>query len=76
MSQEKLIVALMKEIDTLKRRVEQLEKKEYAIMQSGAGVPAHAAAESVFYWDTAGWCLYINYDGATGWLQCCCGQPG
>jgi hypothetical protein len=71
-----VIAELVRQVADLQRRVAALECKEYAIMQSGnIGAPVHAAAESVFYWDTLGDCLYINYDGDTGWCLIYCCQP-
>ena len=70
-----LIAELLRQINDLQRRVKALEEKEFAIMQSGAGDPVHVAAETVFYWDTTGDCLWINYDGNTGWCLITCCNP-
>jgi len=68
-----LIAELLRQINDLQRRVKALEEKEFAIMHSGDGDPVHIAAETVFYWDTATDCLWINIDGNNGWclLYCC-----
>jgi hypothetical protein len=65
---------LVREIEQLRQRVEALEAKEFAVMQTGDIPPVHNAAESVLYWDYSAKCLYINTDGGTTWCQIiCCG---
>jgi hypothetical protein len=40
-----------REIESLKRRVEALEEKEFAVMHVTTAAPAHTAAEGVLCWD-------------------------
>lgn len=70
-----VIAELVRQVADLQRRVAALECKEFAIMHSGNGAPIHQAAESVFYWDTAADCLWINTDGDVEWCCLYCCQP-
>jgi len=64
-----LTTDVIRKIEALEKRVEELEHHEFAIMHTGDGVPSHLAAEGVLYWDYTGEDLYINYDGADSWMQ-------
>jgi len=62
-----LTTDLIRKIEALEKRVEDLEHHEFAIMHTGDGAPGHDAAESTFYWDYGGDDLYINHNGGNGW---------
>ena len=58
-----LVTDLIRKIESLEKRIEELEHHEFAIMHAGDGAPTHLAAEGVLYWDYGGDDLYINHDG-------------
>ena len=62
-----LVTDLMRQIEDLQARVENLEHHEFAIMHAGDGVPGHDAAEGTLYWNYADDDLYVNHNGADGW---------
>jgi len=67
MADDRLIMSLLREIEDLKARVQNLEHHEFAFMQTGNGAPTHGAAEGMLYWDYTDTDLYINHNGVDGW---------
>lgn len=62
-----LITDLIRKVEALETRLEELEHHEFIVMQIGEGAPIHEAAETTFYWDYDGDDLYINHNGQDGW---------
>ena len=54
---------IMRTLQNILERLQNLEHHEFAFMHTGDGVPSHVAAQSTLYWDYDGEDLYINTDG-------------